>query len=464
LTGLPVQNPNLLEIPAVLVSISHFPATGRPQAGLSYAPFVYEVYITEGATRFLPVFYGQFPQPELPLTGQCNIRTGAFTRAATVLGGQAWLDLNGNGLQDLGEEGVAGICVNIYDSTGAKLVETTTDGNGYYGFNLELGRFLIEFVKPDWASFTHTNLGNASVLVNQNEEYDDSDVDSATGRVDIELNGDLVSLDVGLVDSLGMLQKQDPALIPAPKIGPIRSGRLVYGYLADSYPHSCLIFAGASPEVLARIPQCLLVFHQLEGGGYMLDIPELQEVARANKRATGSDFSYSSNVFSYPIPPGGTTAGRLEVFIAYLNQSAWIYDPLYQAYLRYIDTSEVETAGILSPDRDRLTGRPLHFENVIVLFAQHDVVSPTNLDIRLNPGRTGKALLFRDGQAFNIQWNTGQADAEGPQPVAFTDQGGTPFPLKPGHTWVLIVTKESTVSERSTGIWNLFFVPPEGAS
>src|SRR3972149_3701752 len=60
LTGLPVADPSLLELPALLVSISHFPVTARPQAGLSFAPYVFEIYITEGATRFLTAFYGEF--------------------------------------------------------------------------------------------------------------------------------------------------------------------------------------------------------------------------------------------------------------------------------------------------------------------------------------------------------------------------------------------------------------------
>jgi len=35
LTGLPVQDPSMLNLPAVLVSISNMPVTARPQAGLS---------------------------------------------------------------------------------------------------------------------------------------------------------------------------------------------------------------------------------------------------------------------------------------------------------------------------------------------------------------------------------------------------------------------------------------------
>ena len=56
LTGQPVADPSLLSIPAMLVSISNFPATARPQAGLSFAPYVFEFSITEGANRFLTAF------------------------------------------------------------------------------------------------------------------------------------------------------------------------------------------------------------------------------------------------------------------------------------------------------------------------------------------------------------------------------------------------------------------------
>lgn len=62
LTGLPVEDPALLSLPPAMVSVSNFPPSARPQAGLSYAPYVFEMYIGEGMTRFLALFYGDFPQ------------------------------------------------------------------------------------------------------------------------------------------------------------------------------------------------------------------------------------------------------------------------------------------------------------------------------------------------------------------------------------------------------------------
>jgi hypothetical protein len=61
LTGLSVNDPALLELPPALVSVTNFPVSARPQAGLSFAPYIFELYIGEGMTRFLALFYGQYP-------------------------------------------------------------------------------------------------------------------------------------------------------------------------------------------------------------------------------------------------------------------------------------------------------------------------------------------------------------------------------------------------------------------
>ena len=62
LTGLPAADPELLKLPPGLVSISNFPSSARPQAGLNTSPMVFEMTVGEGMTRFLAMFYGQYPK------------------------------------------------------------------------------------------------------------------------------------------------------------------------------------------------------------------------------------------------------------------------------------------------------------------------------------------------------------------------------------------------------------------
>ncbi len=62
LTGLPVSDPASLSLPPAMISVSNFPVSGRPQAGLSYSPYVFELFIGEGMTRFLALFYGDYPR------------------------------------------------------------------------------------------------------------------------------------------------------------------------------------------------------------------------------------------------------------------------------------------------------------------------------------------------------------------------------------------------------------------
>lgn len=61
LTGQPCQEPALMPLSPALVSVTNFPVTARPQAGLSFASYIYELFIGEGMTRFLSMFYCNFP-------------------------------------------------------------------------------------------------------------------------------------------------------------------------------------------------------------------------------------------------------------------------------------------------------------------------------------------------------------------------------------------------------------------
>ncbi|MBX3038815.1 MAG: DUF3048 C-terminal domain-containing protein [Anaerolineales bacterium] len=454
LTGKNVADVNLLNLPAVLVSISHFPVTARPQAGLSFAPWVFEIYITEGATRFLSAFYGEFPKPEPIINGNCQVRNQPFVQTASIIGNRVWLDENANHIQDDFENGIGGVCINLFDSNGNFLQATSTDSNGYYAFNVDSGSYILQFEKPAGMEFVQKNVGDKSK---------DSDVDQVAGQTEaVTLTSTLLDLDVGLVLSPNFISSSQ---LPLPKIGPIRSGRLIYADIHAFFKDACLIYAFASPEVLEELPQCFFVTHDIDGGGYMLDIDELPRLAEKNK--TG-DIDYTSNAFDSNPPSGGVTANRLHVYIAYLNQSAWRYDSASQSYWRYVDDANYDTAGVLHPEIDRLTNRQLQFENVIVLYTRHDVVSPTNLDIHLEENLTGDALLFRDGLIYEIKWTTRLDSDEiknGQQkPIQFITNDETAlFPLKPGRTWIIVVTPKTSVEEEWAGEWLLEFAQPAGA-
>ncbi len=461
LTGQPVTQPDLLKTPALLVSISHFPATARPQAGLSFSPFVYEFSITGGETRFLTTFYGEEPAPEIPIQGNCAVRQGLFLKTSTLLGNRVWLDSNHDGVQAVGEPGIGGVCVKLYDQAGDKVAETTTDSNGYYGFNVQAGRtYSIEFVKPSYLDFTRPNIGN---------ENDDSDANPQSGQIaNVKVTSDDLLEDAGMLPNASfVVPTPDPKTAPKAQVGPVRSGRLLYGYIANYMQDSCLIYAFASKEVLPLIPKCAFVTHEVSGGGNMLDISRMNAIAAENRRNTaGYPFDYASNLYADKVPSGGSPASRINVFFASLNQSAWSYDPLYGAYLRQVDTADKNAPGVLHFDVDRLTGRQLHFENVIVIMADTDVVSPTNINIHLDQGNTGYAFLFRDGQMFPIRWSTRSGDYEKQtghrRPIQFLNADGSPAALKPGHTWAIIVTPFSTMKATQPGVYLVAYAAPEG--
>lgn len=461
LSGLPVTDPSLLKIPIVLVSISHFPATARPQAGLSFAPFVYEFSITGGESRFLAAFYAEWPRVETPVQGVCGVRNGVFVQTGALIAGRVWLDINADGRLDPGEEGIPGECVALLDAQGTTISQTTTDTNGYYGFNVDgTGVYRVHFDRPAYLDFSPADVG---------EDNADSDAAPASGDTPLLSGGGSQPwINAGLYTNESYpAPTPDPKLAPLPAVGPVRSGRLLYAHIGAFYQNSCLIYAFASPEVLERLPHCAFVAHETSGGGEMLSIARMQAVAEDNMRHTASHpFNYTSNVYSDLVPSGAAPASDLEVFFGNLNQSGWKYDPLYRSYLRYVDTADPKARGVLHPDVDRLTGRQLHFENVIVIMADTDVISRTDIDIHLDEGNGGPAYAFRDGQMYSIEWSTRAGEYERTsglrRPISFLEKSGTPYPLKPGHTWVVIVTPFSFFGSIGPGIFQVKYGPPAG--
>ena len=465
LTGRAVADPSLLNLPAVLVSISNMPVTARPQAGPSFAPWIFELFIGEGTTRFMGVFHGDIPRMIPNIIGPCELPKEIIHPDGDWIGNRVWLDENGNGQQDAWEVGVGGICVNLLDAVSGEVIdETSTDSNGYYAFELPHLESKIQFIKPDSYTFTKQDV---------NDEDHDSDANTSTGETQSFQAGATASFwDAGLILTSEPVATSSPTVTGTPPnwyippeayVGPIRSGRLTYNQIGRMFPNSCLVYASAAPDIGERLDACEIVYgvDTTTPNSALLTVTRLRELAEENLNIRQT-VNYSGNSFSDIVPDGGQPASTVNTYYHLYSQSGWQYDPISQTYLRYTDLAD--TTGELIPATDRLTGRQLAFENVIVVFAEHGIFRPGQFEVDFVQGQKKPAYLFRDGQAFRIYWSTQNRDWEKKmgllRPLHFVDAQDTLIPLHPGRTWIHVVTPFSSVIEQGDAKWLVQFVQP----
>jgi hypothetical protein len=463
LTGLKLQDPSMLGLPAVLVSISNMPPTARPQAGTSFAPWIYELFIAEGTTRFMSVFYGDLPRRIPNDPGDCHVNTVIFQPKGAWIGKRVWLDENKNGIQDPWEAGVGGICISLVDASGTLIASTSSDSNGYYALDasdLKVGSsYTLNFKLPAAYQLTLPNVGN---------DDQDSDADPGTGNIPFTYNGLTdASLDAGL-----LLVKPGPPVYSiseiAPKrtyVGPIRSGRLTYNDFARMYPAGCLVYASAGDGIRQQLHGCDIVFGEkpdISPNTALLDVSNLKELAQKSKIAN-QPVNYSGHLFDPTPPAGGLPATSLWTYFHAFSQSFWQYDPVSGSYLRQTDDGDGK--GLFHADTDRLTGRQLAFENVVIILADYQVFRHGQYDINLCCGVEGYAFLFRDGQMYKIRWSTNNRQWEQTsgllRPLHLTGVDKQPFALKPGRTWVSIMTINSVMKDLKDGKWQALFTMPD---
>lgn len=465
LTGRKVADPTLLQLPAVLVSISNSPASARPQAGPGFAPWVFELFIGEGATRFMNVFYGELPREVPNVSGGCKVREEIIRPGGSWIGNRVWLDENDNGRQDDWEMGVGGVCVRLLDGTSREVLkETSTDSNGYFAFENPGRDVILHFEKPRAYQFTRPNIG---------DEDRDSDADFESGEIEIRQTDTTASFwDAGLILSEEPPPTPKPVVtgtppdwfIPSvPYVGPIRSGRLTYNQIGRMFPNSCLVYASAAWDIGERLDACEIVFgaDMTTPNSALLPVSRLRELAEESLNPR-QPVNYSGNSFSETVPEGGQPANEIAVFYHLYNQSAWTYDPVSESYLRFAD--DADGKGVLHPATDRLTGRQLAFENIILLLAEHMRFRHNQLEVNFGNGQSNFAYLFRDGRAFKIYWTTTNREYEKTtglrRPIHFVDVQGNHVPLRPGRTWIHIVTPFSSVTNDGHARWFVRFVPP----
>ncbi len=451
LTGLPVDDPSLLSLRPVFLSISIFPPSVRPPTGLAVSPIVYELYIGDGDTRLMAGFYGQFPEPAYNTAGGGG--DSAPTGFEYLIGDLVWFDSNGNHVQDVGEPGVPDVPVSLLDSNLQTVMTTTTDAQGHYYFGLNdvapNTEYQLRFGAPPSISDYY--------WVNKDAGNDDIDSDvTELGRTDF-----FDPTDAAIHEELYF----DAGLRQAYRIEGLRSGRVAYQDLQVSYC-GCLITAGADPTVAAQITTCANAFSSDPSniGGAGLDVTRLEAVAASSSEGSCSEPNLTGNLFcTQPDGVQGQNGQELDVEYNINNIDHFVYDPELNAYTWAKNLpSDPQNFVVMT---DRLTAETLTFENVVVLLTQHTSENSANTIISLDMDHTtGTAYIFRNGQAYQAKWTTLATPYEQstgkPLPVRFTDMDGNPFPLAPGQVWVNLLNKYDTVEMQSDGIWHADFDAP----
>jgi hypothetical protein len=217
-------------------------------------------------------------------------------------------------------------------------------------------------------------------------------------------------------------------------IGPIRSGRVAFEDIKALFPGATLVTAGASPEVAEQLTGVQTAYgsdpENISSAG--LEASELGGLPCRH----GKPPSLSGLAFD-PVPPaGGSPAEFVRVIYNTYNQVGWQYDPGPGAYLRSQD--KADGSGTLYPTLEHLTGAQLAFENVLVMFADHHFIKPTIIEINLMYVEDHRGLLLRDGMVYPVTWSTLRGQ------LRLADGEGNPLPLKPGQTFLEVVSYQTT--------------------
>jgi hypothetical protein len=253
----------------------------------------------------------------------------------------------------------------------------------------------------------------------------------------------------------------------ASKVGPIRSTRMYFDYLAGGL-HSILAHVGGNDDAQAHLWQMSPAVFNIDENRW-----------EVNLYNTGTDLFWRSND---RVPPHNMYADtrKLRAYAA-RNRQDWAYE---QAYLFHkageplahrghsgsVSISFVDPLGPQpnpgydvqyqydrrsnsyvrfmggSPHVDANTGRPLRPSNVVVMRTQAAVADPnagaTAESILIPNLGSGSAWYFRDGKVLSGAWQQKDQFA----PLRFFDRRGHQVVFNPGQTWIEVVPTGSTVS------------------
>jgi hypothetical protein len=141
------------------------------------------------------------------VTSEVNLTVDAGLRRTPVatVGNRVWDDLDGDGLQDAGEPGIAGVVAVLYNSSNQPIGSAVTDGNGNWLItNVPFGTgYYVIFTNKPAGDFTIQDNGGAGTGGGTDTDVDsDANAAGQTGTFDVTANSYNIKIDAGITMTL----------------------------------------------------------------------------------------------------------------------------------------------------------------------------------------------------------------------------------------------------------------------
>lgn len=246
----------------------------------------------------------------------------------------------------------------------------------------------------------------------------------------------------------------------------MRSGRLVDAQLGNFY-QGFLVYANAelaADEILIEdLGPRALKFGDLpcpplcgrgepSSGDAFIDTAALTTYLQQNG-LEGDPPDLSGMTFQENPPTGNGLGRTLQVTYANFSIMQWRYDEESQSYALWMEV-KTDDALAFAPMIDRNNDQVIHFDNVVVLYVTYKSYTDTLYDVLLSDQEEYQAMmLFRDGLVSFGTWRTPETN----KPIIFETSGGEALSLKPGRTWIVMISQSSITNQADNGEWEIEF-------
>jgi len=259
----------------------------------------------------------------------------------------------------------------------------------------------------------------------------------------------------------------------SPMVAPIRSARFFDENIIQMYK-AVLAYVGADERVLTRFkkrPYWERIISEWPHGCPPICRydPKMWNHAFTNTAILSQFFTklgidnqrqpLEGMSFSDQPPQHGSAAFIIQVRFSPYTYGEWAYDFLTNNYVRSQDKEDdLGNGEVFEILNDRVTGEVVDADNVVILLVPYEYIVKKEQTEVVNAELLGKgrALLFRDGQVFDVQWKRPSRDAV----LHLVDSNGNTVNFKPGRTWFEVMGVTTSIHQLSHGVYRFEFAIP----